>query len=175
MLNSCRIFACRIQKVLLNASRPAKTVATNLKIEIEMKRLNDQRQFCEALVLFDKLQHREVQNDRTIVQALKACTGMRDLKRGVNIHSQLSNRSSNDPYIQSALIHFYSELNLSLVSDLRCWILVQCGDVINARRVFASSSEKSMPLCGAMMKGETSLSLGVNRFDISLSSRLYRE
>ena len=64
--------------------------------------------------MFDEVQRREMSRDRAVVRALKACTAVKDLKRGVNIHKQLSNRSKTDLYIQSALGHFYSQLHLSL-------------------------------------------------------------
>ena len=174
MLNSCRTFACHMQKVLINTSRTATATAANLNVEIEMKRLNDMGQFSKALTLFDELQRRETPRDRAIVQALKACTRMKNLERGVDIHNKLSHRSTNDSYIQSALIHFYSQFNLSRFVDLSRSILVQCGGVTIARRVFAASNNKTMPLFGAMMKG-TTLSLGVNCFDDSFSSRVHSQ
>jgi hypothetical protein len=109
MWSSRRIFACRIQKVLINASRPL----THVDVDIEMKRLNDTKQFSKALAMFDEVQRREIPQDRAVVQALKACTAVKDLKRGVNIHSKLSNRSKNDAYIQPTLINFYSQFKLS--------------------------------------------------------------
>jgi pentatricopeptide repeat protein len=124
-----------------------------------MKRLNDAGQFSKALTLFDELERREIPRDQAIVQALKACTRMRLLERGVNIHKKLSNRSKSDKFIQSTLVSFYSQFNLSLCINLPCLILVQCGDVTHARRIFSASSEKSLPLCGAMMKGTIYLSM----------------
>jgi hypothetical protein len=66
MWNSCRIFACRIPKVLINVSRPA-TAATHVNVDIEMKRLNDTKQFSKALAMFDKVQRREIPRDRAVV------------------------------------------------------------------------------------------------------------
>jgi hypothetical protein len=155
-MNSFRVFACRVSNVLVNFSRTA-TVATRLHVDIEMKRLNDTGQFSKALTLFDELERREIPRDQAVVQALKACTRMRQLERGVTIHNKLSNRSKSNHFIQSALINFYSQFNLPLSINLSCLILVQCGDVSNARRLFAESSNKTMSVCGAMMKGATYL------------------
>jgi pentatricopeptide repeat protein len=46
---------------------------------------------------------------------------------------------------------------------------VQCGDVLSARRVFAASNEKSVPLCGAMMKGKACLQVRIARKRLSSS------
>ena len=161
MWNSSRSLSCRLLKVLVNISRPA-TVTTNVKIEIEMKRLNDSGKFSQVLTLFDEVQRREIPRDQAVVQALKACARLKDFQRGLNIHKKLANHSMKNNYIQSSLIHFYSEFHLSLVF-VNFWslILVQCSDVINARRVFDASNDKSMPLCGAMMKGKLSLSFPI--------------
>ena len=113
MLNFCRIFTCRIPNVLrINASRTA-VVATNHNIVIEMKRLNAAGQFSTALALFNELQRHEVPRDQAIVQALKACTRLRRLECGVNIHKKLSNCSAKNNYVEAALIHFYSQFNRS--------------------------------------------------------------
>ena len=157
-MNSFRVFACHVSKVLVNFSRTA-TVAARPCVDIEMKRLNDAGQFSKALTLFDELERREIPRDQAIVQALKACTRMRLLERGVNIHNKLSKRSKNNNFIQSALVHFYSQFNLSLFINLSRLILVQCGDVTHARSIFAASSEKTVPLCGAMMKVTIYLSI----------------
>lgn len=122
MLNSCRIFACHLRRVLRNASRTA-PVATNLDVAIEMKRLNETEQYSRALDLFDEVQRREMPRDRAVIQALTACTRTRDLNRGISIHKKLSNRSAKNNYIEATLIHFYSQFNLSfLCPSLMCAI-----------------------------------------------------
>jgi hypothetical protein len=88
------------------------TNSTQINIETEMKNLNGRKEFVKAIALFDKHKHKhqEMPTDRAVVQALKACTRLGDVKRGVNIHKELANHSLKDVYIQSALIHFYSKL-----------------------------------------------------------------
>jgi hypothetical protein len=86
------------------------------KVEIEMKRLNDERQYRKALSLFDELhRRREMPRDQAIVQALKACTQTKDHARGIYIHKHLSEKSTSNKFIQSALIHFYSEFRRILL------------------------------------------------------------
>jgi hypothetical protein len=80
-----------------------------MNIEAQMKTLNDRKEFARAISLFDKQRYQQMPTDRAVVQALKACARLGDIKYGVNIHKKLSNHSLNDTYIQSALIFFYSK------------------------------------------------------------------
>jgi hypothetical protein len=79
-----------------------------------MKILNDRKEFAKAIALFDKRKYQQMPTDRAIVQALKACTQLRDAKYGVKIHKELSTHSLSNIYIQTTLIHFYSKLIDSL-------------------------------------------------------------
>lgn len=81
-----------------------------ISVENQMKNLNDRKQFAETIALFDKHKHEQIPTDRSIVQVLKACTQLREVKLGRKIHKELSNHSLKDVYIRSALIHFYSKL-----------------------------------------------------------------
>ena len=83
-----------------------------LNIELEMRRLNQTKQFTKTLDLFDKYQHHGTLTDRVIVQALKACTQLGFLERGQNIHKKLSSQLKNGIYVQTSLIHFYSKFAL---------------------------------------------------------------
>lgn len=105
------IISRHTRSILINVIRKV-TNSTRINIETEMKKLNDEKEFLKAIALFDKHKHKhqEMPTDRAVVQALKACTRLGDVKRGVNIHKELSNHSLNNIYIQSALIHFYSKL-----------------------------------------------------------------
>lgn len=84
-----------------------------LNIELEIIRLNERKQFTKTLDLFDKHEHSETLTDKTIVQALKACTQLSSLERGQNIHKKLSNQSMKNMFIQTSLIHLYSKFALS--------------------------------------------------------------
>jgi hypothetical protein len=103
------IISRHTRSILINVIRKV-TNSTRINIETEMKKLNDEKEFLKAIALFDKHKQQEIPTDRSFVQALKACTRLGDVKRGVNIHKELSNHSLNNIYIQSALIHFYSKL-----------------------------------------------------------------
>ena len=95
--------------------------ATNSRVihlDSEMKKLNDRKEFAKVIALFDKHKHEQIPTDRSIVQVLKACAQLRDVKYGVKIHKELSNHSLKDVYIQSTLIHFYSKFVDSSLQEL---------------------------------------------------------
>ncbi|UJR23991.1 hypothetical protein I4U23_026957 [Adineta vaga] len=113
------------------------TNSRQINIDIEMKKLNDRKEFVKALDLLDKHKHQTILTDRIIVQALKACTQLGYLERGQIIHKNLSDSLLNNSYIQTTLIHFY----------------MQCGRINDAQRVFDLSKNKTLIHYGAMMKG----------------------
>lgn len=112
-----------IQTIFIDLSCPVTLKENAVSLENEMKRLNHEKKFSQALDLFDKAQRRKMPRDQAVVQALKACTGLKDLQRGVSIYQNFSQRSTIDPnLICATLVHFYSSftrLHLSLsFSDL---------------------------------------------------------
>lgn len=80
----------------------------------QMKILNDKKQFEKTLILFDSYKEKNFEQDSGLIftQALKACTQIGDLKRGLNIYHQISPSIKNDNYILTSLIHLYSNRNL---------------------------------------------------------------
>ncbi|CAF5134708.1 unnamed protein product, partial [Rotaria sp. Silwood1] len=73
-----------------------------------MKMLNDNKQYLQTLELIDKhINNIEKCSNWTIIQTLKACSELRDIQRGSNIHNLVSSRLKHDPYILPSLIHFY--------------------------------------------------------------------
>ena len=79
-----------------------------------MKRLNDENKFDRVLELYhtyNKDNNLKSLPSRIVVQALKACTKINDLRRAKDIHHRLSSSNQSDPYIVSCLIDFYSKLN----------------------------------------------------------------
>jgi hypothetical protein len=99
-----------------------------------MKMLNADEQYTKVLDLFE--QHKQENSinplsSSVIIQALKACTQMGDLRRGRDIHRLVSSRLKSDFYIFSSLIHFYSEL-LFDVEGAALFILVyaKCNAVM---------------------------------------------
>lgn len=81
----------------------------HVHVESQIKNLNDRKEFSKAIALFNKHKHEQIPTDRSIVQVLKACTQLRDVKLGIKIHKELSNHSLKNVHIRSSLIHFYSE------------------------------------------------------------------
>ena len=72
-----------------------------------MKDLIDARRYKDALDLFER--QSQISTDATLNLALKACTKLADRERGARIHRQLSSKSHANPFIQTSLLHFYSE------------------------------------------------------------------
>ncbi|CAF1523270.1 unnamed protein product, partial [Adineta ricciae] len=76
-------------------------------LNAQMKKLIDSKQFRHALDIFDKQSH--AADDFALNMALKACSNLPDYRRGLGIIRQLSPKSLNNPFIQTSLLHFYSE------------------------------------------------------------------
>ena len=76
-----------------------------------MKIFNDQKQFKKVLELFDMYKKNPSVDSSSMIinEALKACTHLSDLRRGMDIHRLFSSQIKDDPYIGTSLIHFYSQ------------------------------------------------------------------
>ena len=82
--------------------------STFVDIGIQMKQMNDAKQFHKAMSLFN----RYVQKQPTsliISQALKACIHLKDFDRGKTIHQQLSPPLLSNPFVRTNLIQLYSK------------------------------------------------------------------
>ena len=83
---------------------------------------NDKREFEKVLNLFDQWNEQKDQRSLSMVitQALKACTRMRNLQRGMKIHQSISSDIKGNTFILASLIHFYSKLTdeVYLLTDL---------------------------------------------------------
>ncbi|CAF4050201.1 unnamed protein product [Rotaria magnacalcarata] len=114
-------------------------IASDLDLVRKMKFFNDEKQFKKTLQLFDKHKEQNIEtcSNSIIIQALKACTQLRDLKRGSLIHRLISSQIKNDSSIVFSLIQLY----------------MQCGDVTNAQSLFDTIIKKSLSIYGIMMKG----------------------
>ena len=98
----------------LNSPLRCISIPSSRQIESEIRKLIDAKEYQQALGVFD--QHVSRSTDVTWTLALKACTKLRDVQRGKEIHRQLAQRSLRNPSVQTSLIHFYSmfsSLNLS--------------------------------------------------------------
>ncbi|CAF3202321.1 unnamed protein product [Rotaria socialis] len=94
-------------KVFIKSSS---TVQSKFDLGNEMKSFNDKKQFKKALDLFDKhtKNNIEMHSSLVITQALKACTHIKDVQRGSDIHRLISSRTQHDFHILASLLHFYS-------------------------------------------------------------------
>ncbi|CAF1683982.1 unnamed protein product, partial [Adineta ricciae] len=108
-------------------------------LDSEMKRLNDEKRYKEALTLF--VEHEQkgqcAISDIAINQALKSSTNMKDFSSGLKISSRYSSRIEKNSFIQASLIHFY----------------MQFGDINRAREIFRQSENKTKAVYGALMRG----------------------
>ncbi|CAF1282389.1 unnamed protein product [Adineta ricciae] len=109
-------------------------------LDSEMKRLNDEKRYKEALTLF--VEHEQkgqcAISDIAINQALKSSTNMKDFSSGLKISSRYSSRIEKNSFIQASLIHFY----------------MQFGDINRAREIFRQSENKTKAVYGALMRGK---------------------
>ena len=82
-----------------------------------MKKLNDQNEFNEALLLFDKNKTKNPSSE-SITQALKACQKLGDFQRGQQIIKEYSSSSNiTDYYLLASMIHLLSKFNsIQLIS-----------------------------------------------------------
>ncbi|CAM4831443.1 unnamed protein product [Rotaria magnacalcarata] len=126
-------------RFLILAGRRLASTQSNVNIGDRMKILNDNKQYKKALELFDEFNEKTIDkcSNWIIIQALKACTQICDVQRGLKIHNLISSRLKQDPYVLPSLIHFY----------------MQCGDMNRAQLLFDTSTKKTLPMYGAMMKG----------------------
>lgn len=92
-----------------------RSIQSNINLDEQMKKLNDQKQYEKCLDLFDKYQQinkNKPFSSLSVTQALKACTRIGDFQRGLTIASILPSRLKNDPTIITSFIHFYSKFSL---------------------------------------------------------------
>ncbi|CAF5075778.1 unnamed protein product, partial [Rotaria sp. Silwood1] len=85
------------------------TNRSNINLGDQMKILNDTKQFESALELFNKYKDKNLDkcSNWIIIQALRACTNLRDIEHGSIIHNLISSRLKYDSYVLPAIIHFY--------------------------------------------------------------------
>ncbi|CAF3990015.1 unnamed protein product [Rotaria sp. Silwood1] len=85
-------------------------VRSYYNLGIEMKNLNDRKEYRKALDLFYEYEHKnkEMISDVVINQALKSFTNIKDFQGGLHIFKKYSSRIENNNYIIASLIHLYS-------------------------------------------------------------------
>ncbi|CAM4947453.1 unnamed protein product [Rotaria socialis] len=126
-------------RFVILAGRRLASTENNVDIGGRMKMLNDNKQHRKVLELFDAFNEKNIDkcSNWIIIQALKACTQICDVQYGLKIHNLISSRLKHDPYVLPSLIHLY----------------MQCSDVNRAESLFNTSTKKTLPIYGAMMKG----------------------
>ncbi|CAF3527140.1 unnamed protein product [Rotaria socialis] len=114
-------------------------VRSYCNLGINMKKLNDRKEFKQALELFHKYEHKnsEIISDVAINQALKSFTNMEDFQGGSDIYQRYLCRIEKNCFTLASIIHFY----------------MQSGNVNRAQEIFNKSKQKTMGIYGAMMKG----------------------
>ncbi|CAF4030193.1 unnamed protein product, partial [Rotaria magnacalcarata] len=97
-------------RFVLLAGRRLASTQSNVNIGDQIKILNDNKQYKKVLELFDEFNEKTIDkcSNWIIIQALKACTQICDVQRGLKIHNLISSRLKRDPYVLPSLIHFYS-------------------------------------------------------------------
>jgi hypothetical protein len=79
-------------------------------VNATMKKLIDARRYRDVPDLFNR--QSQVSSDVTFNLALKSCSNLGDRERGIDIHQPLSPQALRNPFIQTSLIHFYSEVDV---------------------------------------------------------------
>lgn len=96
----------------------AVSIPSNVELALQMKELNNKKDFKSALSLFNMYKQCEM-NDLAINQALQACVDLRDFRRGSSIYKQLSSRSLKWRHIQTSLVQLVSEWLYSFWKKMR--------------------------------------------------------
>ena len=102
-----RAYQCNSRHSSILPSKSS-TATTTTALESTMKKLTESRHYQQVLDLFGQ-QSPIPTTSTALTLALKACTKRRDWERGIRLHRELSTQSLRDPYVQTALIHFYSK------------------------------------------------------------------
>ncbi len=79
-------------------------------LSIEMKKLNDNKQYKQALDLFHEYEQKNsgMLSDSAINQALKSSTNIKDFQGGLDIYYRYSSHIEKKSSILASLIHLYS-------------------------------------------------------------------
>lgn len=119
-----------------------------------MKQLNDRRQYRQVLDLFERNSNR-IRSAQVICQALKACSHLKDLRSGMNIHKIISSSQLADQQILVSLINLYGSISLlrRFPHHHSFQHLVECGNLPRAQQIFDGVKEKTLFMYGTMMKG----------------------
>ncbi|CAH9109315.1 unnamed protein product [Cuscuta epithymum] len=126
---------CDLSRLIFDSVQNAPGILWNSML----RAYNTTNQYPEAIQLFDLMMERGFQPDKyTFTFALKACTEMLDLERGLRIHNDISRRNLEcDVFIGTGLVTLYCK-----TSDLK-----------SARKVFDEMPKKDVVAWNAMISG----------------------
>ncbi|CAF4215528.1 unnamed protein product, partial [Adineta steineri] len=130
---------------LLESSEPVEAIrlrrfqSTIIDLGSQMKRLNDNQQYRETIILYkDQIKKQKKQSTSLIInQVLKACIELDDIKCGKDIHKNLSSYMLNNQFIENNLIRLY----------------MKCGDYEKSKQIFLNSKNKSTPMFNNILNG----------------------
>ncbi len=100
-----------IQSISLSSSS-----SSSKDIDLIMKKLMDDKEYKQVLDLFDK--QTKPCKDTVTDMVIKACIHLNKHQRITDIQEKLSPQLLNNPYIQTTLIQFYSELFIFFLNEI---------------------------------------------------------
>ena len=91
--------------------------STFIDLGVQIKQLNDAKQFQKAIDLFNtNYQHQQSNlSALTVNQALKACIELGDFNHAIDLHQRLSSKLLNNYFIRNSLIRLYSESSKEII------------------------------------------------------------
>ncbi|CAF3777532.1 unnamed protein product [Rotaria sp. Silwood1] len=125
----CTIIFISSSSTSSNSSSPSNNMYSTVK------KLMDDKKYKQVLSLFDK--QLDCCTDDIIHMVVKACSYLHEHQRITDIEQNLSSKSLNNSYIQTALLQFY----------------IQNHDMKNACRLFSTINNKSNYTYAIMFKG----------------------
>ncbi|KAA0046726.1 pentatricopeptide repeat-containing protein [Cucumis melo var. makuwa] len=128
------------------------------------------RRFEDAINTFREMQQEgnEKPDEATVVSTLSACTALKNLELGDEIHNYVRKELGFTPRIDNALLDMYAKcgcLNISRnifdempMKNVICWTsmisgYINCGDLREARDLFDKSPVRDVVLWTAMING----------------------
>ena len=96
----------RYENLIVISRKYSNLLSRSSVLNSTMKNLMNSEKYREILDLFD--QQSSSRTDTTFYFALKAATKLMNYDHGIRIYHQLSSKSLANPYIQTSLIHFFS-------------------------------------------------------------------
>ncbi|CAF1587481.1 unnamed protein product [Adineta ricciae] len=116
----------------------------------QLKQLNAKKQYEKVIDLFGKYTKKNLSDDTTINQMLKACVELGDTKRGLDIYQRLSSQSKENHLIQTNLIRLF----------------MNSGDLTKAREIFNQSRNTTIVMYNAMFHGLSNNQEGKQAIDL---------